>query len=749
MTSRGHDPTRQQRTPRDSNASDHSDLVSDQSRGAANTRPLNSDRGDVTGVCFPKTTRYQVIGEPIAGGMGVVYRAFDSHLGIEVAIKRISPKFTTHQEFMNRFEREAKTQAYLRHPNLVAVKDFDRDDLGPYIVMDWINGRSLAKALKEDGPFEWQRATKIISKVAAALKVIHDGGIIHRDIKPSNILLDEWDEPHVTDFGLVRLEASHSVASETMTGALLGAVDFVAPEQLEDPRNASVQSDIWSLGATLYGLVTGRSVRGMRERLIPREIRDVTLTAMEQDLNERFRSMTDVINALSQVGLTESAMPAVGVADSKSAAGVVGMLDSALFSRARSRYRMVSFCMCLIVGVILGIPLFLTWQKLEDSRRLTLIEEFSSLRSSLQNLNNDDNPAVIAHLKKADRLRQQATTGSAGESVTTLREALAELRDASAIDQKIDQIRPLLNLLGETLSPAAMPEEGSPWLLSSAVIEQKLGELQKRHAQIVTQLDQGETAKAEQTLTELLRDLGQLQRENVSAMHTETARSNWLRLQTKMPERLLTHAVWPAISRAGKDAESGWNAGEWNNSKLLYLGAAEDLKQFLSSESTAEEKAELLKTDAEALVRLETEKADLQQQLTVLRQEKEKVAALTEERETLREAKEPESNTKRTLNVMQKGIAPFAEKPDGQLPEAGSEVTMLANIDRSAVFSNAFGSETANHRQGLPKGTRAVVVEFNTETNRMLLEWQGANSDWLRGWIVFSPASVQPASKRF
>ena len=147
---------------------------------------------------------------------------------------------------------------------------------------------SLAQALKEEGPFEWQRAATIISKVAAALQVAHDAGIIHRDIKPANILLDEADEPHVTDFGLVRLEASHSVASETMTGALLGTVDFVAPEQLEDPRNASVQSDIWSLGATLYRLVTNRSVRGRRESLIPEPLRGIVLMATEWDVSPRF-----------------------------------------------------------------------------------------------------------------------------------------------------------------------------------------------------------------------------------------------------------------------------------------------------------------------------------------------------------------------------------------------------------------------------------------------------------------------------
>ena len=384
-----------------------------------------------------------------------------------------------------------------------------------------------------------------------------------------------------------------------------------------------------------------------------------------------------------------------------SAAGVVGMFDSALLSRARRRHRLVSLCMCLIVGVILGIPLFLTWQKLEDSRRLTLIEEFSSRRSTLQDLPNDKNPAVVAQLEKADQLRQQATTGSVGESVTVLREALARLRDAAAINQKIEQIRPLLNPLGETLSPATTPEEGSPWLLSSAVIEQRLSELQKRHAQIVTHLDLGETAKAEQMLAELLRDVGQLQRDNVSAMHTETARRNWLRLQTKIPERLQAHAALPAISRAGKDAEAGWDSGDWANSRLLYSGAAEDLERFLNAESTTTEKAELLKTDAEAVVRLETEKADLMQQIRSLLDEKIKlgeqlsatneqrltaedtVATLTKERDRLQTAEATATEELTKLRPLKDQLATATTS----LQEAHASVTQLTQAKSVAEDS--------------------------------------------------------------
>lgn len=415
-----------------------------------------------------------------------------------------------------------------------------------------------------------------------------------------------------------------------------------------------------------------------------------------------------------------------------SAAGVVGMFDSALLSRTRRKHRWLAFYLCLFVSLALGIPLRLTWQKLEDSRRQTLIEEFSSRRAGLNDLANDKNPAVVAQLEKANQLRHQATTGSAGESVTVLHEALKRLGDAAAIDQKIEQIRPLLNPLGETLSPTGTQEEGSPWLLSSAVIEQRLRELQKRHAQIVTYLDQAESARAERMLAELLRDVGQLQRDNVSAMHTETARRNWLKLQTKIPERLLTHAAWPAISRAGKDAEAGWDAGEWSNSKLLYLGAAEDLERFLNSESTPAEKAELLQTDAEAIVRLETEKADLQQQIAALREEKAKlgeqlsatneqrlsaeaeVASLAKERDHLRQA---EAAATAELEKLQRLEAELAQA-NTALHEAQDSVTQLTLAKSMAEESlqntepklSAKASEINTHRTTTSNGDESNVL---------------------------------------
>ncbi len=304
MSSHGQNPSRRpEEKPvyvkiSDGDSSDPGSHGGDRSRGPGG--PPGSTRTSGGGSdenWFPASARYKRLSDPIPGGMGVVYKALDVNLDVEVAIKRIRPEFAANEDLLSRFEREAKTQVRLRHANLVQVRDYAIDEIGPYIVMDWIEGQSLAQLVK-DGPIEWKKAARIVGKCAMALHVAHEAGIIHRDIKPANILLNASGEPFVTDFGLVRIEAEHSTTGETVTGALLGTVDFMAPEQLEDPRKASFQSDIWSLGATLYRITTGRSVRGMRESLIPTPIRDVVLRAMEENPGDRFSSMKKLSSAI-------------------------------------------------------------------------------------------------------------------------------------------------------------------------------------------------------------------------------------------------------------------------------------------------------------------------------------------------------------------------------------------------------------------------------------------------------------------
>ena len=268
---------------------------------------------------FPAAARYKRLSDPIAGGMGVVYKALDVNLDIEVAIKRIRPELAANADLISRFEREAKTQVRLRHPNLVPVRDYAKDDIGPYIVMDWIEGQSLAAAIDTAGPMEWQRAAVLISKIAMALQVAHEAGIIHRDVKPANILLDANGEPFVTDFGLARIETTQSRVSETATNAMLGTINFASPEQQRNPRNACFQSDIWSLGATLYKTVTGFDVLAMRESLIPEQLRPIVLKATEHAIDARYGTMRLMSQALQA---TATAATSKGASESTKSSGL-------------------------------------------------------------------------------------------------------------------------------------------------------------------------------------------------------------------------------------------------------------------------------------------------------------------------------------------------------------------------------------------------------------------------------------------
>jgi|GEM_PF-1254105 len=295
MASHGQNPSRNDGNARKQpNRAGESD-VDAASFGGRASRPAVagnvSSEASVSLVAFPRNRRFKQLAEPISGGMGVVFKALDVNLDIEVAIKRIRSEFAVDADLINRFEREAKTQRRIRHPNLVQVLDYDKDDVGPYIVMDWIEGTSLAAAIEKDGPMDWQAAAVLVGKVADALQVAHHAGIIHRDVKPANILLDATGQPYVTDFGLARIETTQSAITETATNAMLGTINFASPEQQRNPRNACFQSDIWSLGATLYKLLTGIDVLAMRESRIPVPLREIVLKATEHVIEERYRTM--------------------------------------------------------------------------------------------------------------------------------------------------------------------------------------------------------------------------------------------------------------------------------------------------------------------------------------------------------------------------------------------------------------------------------------------------------------------------
>ncbi|TXD37662.1 serine/threonine protein kinase [Lujinxingia vulgaris] len=199
--------------------------------------------------------RYELIEELGQGGMATVFRAFDRTLGREVALKRLHPHLAKVAEHRARFEREARAVARLDHPGIVKIYDFSSpqtDDA--YIVMELVDGESLATILERCGPLPAELAGVLIAKTLRALDVAHQHHIIHRDLKPENIMVRSDASVVLLDFGLANLLDQARI---TRTGALLGSPAYMAPELMEGGR-ADVASDLFSIGATFYRLVTGQ-----------------------------------------------------------------------------------------------------------------------------------------------------------------------------------------------------------------------------------------------------------------------------------------------------------------------------------------------------------------------------------------------------------------------------------------------------------------------------------------------------------
>jgi eukaryotic-like serine/threonine-protein kinase len=204
-----------------------------------------------------KIGRYEILDKLGQGAMGIVYKAMDPNIGRIVALKTISQSANLPEEqkkeYADRFFREAKAAGSLQHPNIVTIYDMDEDDGTPFIAMEFIEGKSLAKLIEEKGKIPWKEAVDIIKQTAAGLSFAHEKGIVHRDIKPDNILIDRNGRAVVTDFGIAHLQES----SLTRTGEVLGTPFFMSPEQILEGKLDS-RSDLFSLGVVFYVMLTGR-----------------------------------------------------------------------------------------------------------------------------------------------------------------------------------------------------------------------------------------------------------------------------------------------------------------------------------------------------------------------------------------------------------------------------------------------------------------------------------------------------------
>jgi serine/threonine protein kinase len=276
---------------------------------------------------------YQVLDRLGAGGMGTVFKARHRRMKRVVALKLLSRSVAQSEKFVQRFQREVEAVAQLSHPNIVMAHDADEAEAGHFLVMEFVNGRDLATEVQQRGPLPIAEAVDGITQAARALAYAHGQGIIHRDIKPANLLRDLSGVVKVADLGLARFNEQfgrhEEMAALTQAGSIMGTVDFMPPEQALGLTSIDHRADIYSLGCTLYFVLTGGPpYQGPTMMAILLKHRDgaiPSLCAARGDvpatLDELFRrmvakkpeerpaSMSDVVRALEALTSTLTRQP--------------------------------------------------------------------------------------------------------------------------------------------------------------------------------------------------------------------------------------------------------------------------------------------------------------------------------------------------------------------------------------------------------------------------------------------------------
>jgi len=250
---------------------------------------------------------YRITGKIGQGGMGIVFKGFHVKLEQEVAIKVLAPEFSQDPAMRDRFIHEAKIQAKISHPNVVNVFNYVEEDGNLFLVMEYIRGDTLENRLKRDGRLP--NAATVCISMLSALDFMHARGIIHRDIKPGNIMFLEDGSVKVMDFGIAKVAGEKG---QTKTGMRLGTLWYMSPEQIRG-EEASVSSDLYSVGVTLYQMATGRIPFGgdseykvmkahLEEKPVPpweidphisRDMGRIILKAIAKERKDRYQSARD------------------------------------------------------------------------------------------------------------------------------------------------------------------------------------------------------------------------------------------------------------------------------------------------------------------------------------------------------------------------------------------------------------------------------------------------------------------------
>jgi len=292
---------------------------------------------------------YLILDKIGAGGMGQVFKAEHRRMHRIVAVKMLATAMMKKPEVVARFEREVTAAAKLNHPNIVTAFDADNVNGVPLLIMEYVEGTDLSKLVKKNGPLAVEHVLNYVLQAAQGLEAAHREGIVHRDIKPANLLLDKEGTVKILDMGLARIGGDAAGQAElTATGAVMGTVDYMAPEQALNTKTADARADIYSLGCTLYYLLTGKatyggdtlmakllahreqpipSIRNVRPE-VPEPVEAVFSRLIAKRIEDRYQTMTEVIADLKS--LTKGHVPpsnAQPPSDSFGDAGLTNFLN--------------------------------------------------------------------------------------------------------------------------------------------------------------------------------------------------------------------------------------------------------------------------------------------------------------------------------------------------------------------------------------------------------------------------------------